>query len=97
MSIRDVALAVAAAAGLPPDRVKFDATKSDGQFKKTACNAKLAALRPDFQFTPMADGIQQVGCERKRLVVCRLGARGAHLQRNLPCSPCRVAACALLL
>ncbi len=39
--------------------MKFDTTKSDGQFKKTACNDKLRGLRPDFKFTPMEAGIQQ--------------------------------------
>ena len=60
MSIKEVAMAVAKAAGLPPERVKFDTSKSDGQFKKTACNDKLAALRPDFKFIPMQEGIKQV-------------------------------------
>jgi len=59
VSIRDVAYMVAAAAGLPKERVVFDTTKSDGQFKKTACNDKLAKLRPDFEFTPMNAGIKK--------------------------------------
>jgi len=59
VSIRDVAYMVAEAAGIPKDRVKFDTTKSDGQFKKTACNDKLKKLRPDFKFTPMAAGLKE--------------------------------------
>jgi GDP-L-fucose synthase len=59
VSIRDVALMVAEAAGIPPEKVVFDTTKSDGQFKKTACNDKLKSLRPDFKFTPMKVGIQK--------------------------------------
>lgn len=59
VSIRDVALMVADAAGIPREKVVFDASKSDGQFKKTACNDKLKGLRPDFKFTPMAEGIQK--------------------------------------
>jgi len=37
--------------------VVFDTSKSDGQFKKTANNAKLRSLQPDFQFTTMREGI----------------------------------------
>ena len=33
--------------------------KADGQYKKTASNEKLAGLRPDFQFTPMAEGLKK--------------------------------------
>ena len=42
-------------------RPKFDSTqdKADGQYKKTASNEKLAGLRPDFQFTPMAEGLKK--------------------------------------
>lgn len=32
--------------------VKFDTTKADGQYKKTASNAKLRKYLPDFKFTP---------------------------------------------
>jgi len=31
---------------------RFDTTKADGQYKKTASNKKLMSLNPDFQFTP---------------------------------------------
>jgi GDP-L-fucose synthase len=31
----------------------------DGQHKKTASNAKLRALRPDFRFTPIREGIRE--------------------------------------
>ena len=37
--------------------IVFDTTKSDGQYKKTACNDKLMGLLPDFHFTT----IQEVG------------------------------------
>jgi hypothetical protein len=33
--------------------VVFDTTKSDGQFKKTACNYKLKEFMPDYKFTPL--------------------------------------------
>ena len=35
---------------------KFDASMSDGQFKKTASNAKLRKYLPEFQFTPFKQG-----------------------------------------
>lgn len=38
--------------------IQLDTTKSDGQFKKTASNAKLKKLRPDFRFTPFKQGRQ---------------------------------------
>ena len=59
VSIADVAYMVADAFGLPRSRIKFDTDKSDGQFKKTASNAKLRRYQPDFAFTPMREGIQQ--------------------------------------
>jgi GDP-L-fucose synthase len=37
----------------------FDTEKSDGQFKKTASNKKLRQLYPEFQFTPIEEGIQR--------------------------------------
>lgn len=39
--------------------VIFDTSKSDGQFKKTASNAKLMKLNPDVKFTPMNVGIKK--------------------------------------
>lgn len=39
--------------------VVMDTTKSDGQFKKTACNDKLRKFLPDFQFTPIEDGLRE--------------------------------------
>ena len=38
--------------------LQFDTTKSDGQFKKTASNAKLRKYLPDHQFTPIKQGRQ---------------------------------------
>lgn len=37
----------------------FDVTKSDGQYKKTASNAKLRKYLPTFQFTPFNVAIQE--------------------------------------
>lgn len=39
--------------------VIFDATKADGQYKKTASNAKLRRLNPEFKFTPIEQGIKE--------------------------------------
>uniref|UniRef100_A0A667YY94 NAD-dependent epimerase/dehydratase domain-containing protein n=1 Tax=Myripristis murdjan TaxID=586833 RepID=A0A667YY94_9TELE len=36
----------------------FDTTKSDGQMKKTASNAKLRRYLPNFTFTPLKEAIQ---------------------------------------
>ncbi len=36
--------------------LQYDATKADGQFKKTASNKKLRTHLPDYQFTPMKEG-----------------------------------------
>ena len=40
-------------------QLEYDQTFSDGQFKKTACNTKLRKYLPNFQFTPMSQGIQE--------------------------------------
>lgn len=39
-------------------KIVFDSTKSDGQFKKTACNDKLMSFYPDCQFTSIEDGLK---------------------------------------
>ena len=33
--------------------------KADGQYKKTASNAKLRKLLPDFKFTPMKEAVEE--------------------------------------
>ncbi|GMF43456.1 unnamed protein product [Phytophthora fragariaefolia] len=58
VSIGDVALEIAAAMDFKGE-VVFDTSKADGQFKKTASNAKLRRLLPDFQFTPIRQGIRE--------------------------------------
>jgi GDP-L-fucose synthase len=58
VSIKELALAVAKAMKFDGEIV-FDATKADGQFRKTACNKKLRQLRPDYKFTTIQDGIQK--------------------------------------
>ena len=39
--------------------IKYDTSKSDGQYKKTADNAKLRSLLPQFEFTTIDSGIQK--------------------------------------
>jgi GDP-L-fucose synthase len=39
--------------------IVFDSNKADGQYKKTASNKKLKALCPDFEFTPIKEGLKQ--------------------------------------
>lgn len=36
--------------------LKFDKSKADGVYKKTASNAKLRKYLPDFKFTPFDQG-----------------------------------------
>jgi GDP-L-fucose synthase len=57
VSIEHVARSVAKAMDI--ENINFDTTKSDGQFKKTASNAKLRTFLPDFKFTPIEEGIQK--------------------------------------
>lgn len=59
VSIRDVAFMIADAMGFDRSRIRFDTTKSDGQYKKTASNAKLRKYLPDFKFTPLRQAIQE--------------------------------------
>lgn len=59
ISIRKAAESVAAAMEMDPSKdVVFDTSKSDGQFKKTASNAKLRRLVPDFEFTPFEEAVR---------------------------------------
>jgi len=56
VSIADVVHMIAKAMGFT-GKIHFDTTKADGQFKKTASNAKLRKLHPNFKFTSMESGI----------------------------------------
>nr|CAH7728633.1 unnamed protein product [Callosobruchus chinensis] len=40
-------------------KIVFDTTKADGQYNRTASNAKLRKCLPDFQFTPFSDAIRE--------------------------------------
>ena len=55
VSIKDVADAIVEAVGFTGP-YGWDTTKADGQFKKTASNAKLMKYLPDFKFTPFKQG-----------------------------------------
>jgi GDP-L-fucose synthase len=51
VSIRQLAEMVVSACGYKGN-LDFDTSQADGQFKKTASNAKLRSLLPEFKFTP---------------------------------------------
>ncbi len=56
VSIAKVAELIAGEFGL---EVKYDVSKSDGQYKKTASNHKLRSFLPDFEWTSMEEGIHK--------------------------------------
>ncbi|KAK9876262.1 hypothetical protein WA026_012561 [Henosepilachna vigintioctopunctata] len=41
------------------DEIVFDTTKADGQYKKTASNAKLRSYLPNFEFTPFSIAVKE--------------------------------------
>lgn len=57
ISIADVAKLVLEAFEFKGN-VVYLTDKADGQYKKTASNAKLRKLRPDFKFTPMNEAVE---------------------------------------
>lgn len=57
VSIKDVALLIAKKFNY--DNVTFDTSKPDGQYKKTADNAKLMKLIGNFNFTTISEGISK--------------------------------------
>ncbi|KAI9144060.1 hypothetical protein BKA69DRAFT_1149877 [Paraphysoderma sedebokerense] len=58
VSIRKVADTIVAAMKFKGE-YKFDPTKADGQFKKTASNAKLVRHLPDFEFTDFEQAVTE--------------------------------------
>ncbi|XP_037077480.1 GDP-L-fucose synthase-like [Pollicipes pollicipes] len=58
VSIRDAAQMVLDAIGFQGQVVQDD-SHADGQYKKTASNAKLRRYLPDFQFTPLRQAVQE--------------------------------------
>jgi len=41
------------------NRIQFDESYSDGQYKKTASNFRITQMFPDFEFTPIEEGIEK--------------------------------------
>ena len=62
ISIKDLALLIAKKFDISQNRIKFDTTREDGQYKKTASNAKLRSMMPIFEFTKIEKGISET-CE----------------------------------
>jgi len=58
ISIAQLANTVVTCMSFPKEKLVFDSTKADGQFKKTVSNARLRGIRPDFKFTPFAKAMQ---------------------------------------
>ncbi|XP_056270522.1 GDP-L-fucose synthase-like [Pseudoliparis swirei] len=58
VSIKEAAEAVVQALDFKGE-VVFDTSKSDGQFKKTASNAKLRRYKPDLTFTPFKQALKE--------------------------------------
>lgn len=58
VSIKQVADAIVKAVGFEGD-YKFDTSKADGQFKKTASNEKLMKYIPEFEFTPFEQALTE--------------------------------------
>lgn len=58
VTIGDVAMAIVDAMEFKGE-VKFDTSKADGQYKKTASNAKLRKYLPDFKFTPFKEAMRE--------------------------------------
>lgn len=58
VSIKDVADAIVKACEFTGE-VKYDTSKADGQYKKTASNAKLRKYLPDFKFTPFEQAVDE--------------------------------------
>lgn len=58
VSIKQVADAIVKAVGYAGE-VVYDTSRADGQFKKTASNAKLRKYLPDFKFTPFDQAVKE--------------------------------------
>jgi GDP-L-fucose synthase len=59
ISIKDIAYIIADYFEIEKSKIKFDETKTDGQYKKTASNKKLRDLLPDYKFTEIKKGIHE--------------------------------------
>lgn len=59
-SIREIAEIALQATGHEDFALNFDQTSPDGQFRKDVSNARMKTFMPDFEFTPLTDGIRKV-------------------------------------
>ena len=59
-SIREIAEVALSAVGKPHYKLNFDASAPDGQFRKDVSNARMKKHLPDFEFTPLEEGIHRV-------------------------------------
>lgn len=57
-SILDIAMNIAEAMNLPLEYIKFDTSKANGQFKKTADTNSLKKLNHNVNFTDIKDGLK---------------------------------------
>ena len=63
ISIKEIAGMIAKNFDIPEHRIKYDVSREDGQYKKTASNAKLRSILPKFyEFTKIDEGIRET-CE----------------------------------
>jgi GDP-L-fucose synthase len=58
VSIKDVVEMIAKETKFP-NKIVWDSSKADGQYKKTASNDKLLKLHPDFKFVSLQEGISK--------------------------------------
>ena len=58
LSIKDLATCIAKEFNYE-DRIRFDSSYSDGQYKKTVSVNKLLSVIGDFQYTKIEDGIKK--------------------------------------
>jgi GDP-L-fucose synthase len=57
VSIKDIAYYIAEFFDISENKIIFDTSKTDGQFKKTASNKKLKSMLPEYKFTKLKEGI----------------------------------------
>lgn len=60
LSIRQIAEIALRACALETLQINFDNASPDGQFRKDVSNEKMKNVLPDFQFTPLENGIRRV-------------------------------------
>lgn len=60
LSIRQIAEAALEACGMESLQIEFDGTSPDGQYRKDVSNAKMMNHFPDFEFTPLKEGVRSV-------------------------------------